>query len=141
MAKNITCHECLALGGAHLASCRRRGYAAVGPHPDAPPAELAELAPSTPPLEMCCGGVCVRALCFIHATEPRASAPAASGARMSRVYPKCDLNDLSVWVIVGMRGRAIFAGPLEDAFSGPAYDDAVLSADGWHCWPKNEAYR
>ncbi len=138
MAKNITCHECLELNGAHLASCRRRGYAAVGPHPDAPPAELA---PSTAPLEMCCGGVCVRALCFIHATEPRASAPAASGARMSRVYPKCDLNDLSVWVIVGIPGQA-FAGPLEDdTNNGPAYDDAVQSADGWYVWPKNEAYR
>lgn len=69
--KYTKCHECWGLNGHHFSGCQSRGYSAVGPHPSAPIEEDDE---PTQQLEMCCGGTCVRALCFIHATEPKAIA-------------------------------------------------------------------
>lgn len=68
--KQTKCHECWGLNGHHWSGCMRRGYANVGPHPDAP-ARDAERPPAQTEQEMCCGGTCVRALCFIHGSEPR----------------------------------------------------------------------
>lgn len=70
--KQTKCHECWGLNGHRWSGCMRRGYANVGPHPDAP-APDAEPPAQTGELEMCCGGTCVRALCFIHSTEPKAT--------------------------------------------------------------------
>jgi hypothetical protein len=76
MSKQTKCWECWGLNGHHWNGCKTRGYAAVGPHPDAPPreADAPEPGAGAVALEMCCGGTCVRALCFIHSTEPK-SAP------------------------------------------------------------------
>lgn len=50
-------------GGAHAAWCQSRGYAAIGPHPDAPPAET-QRAPSLAPEQCPCGRA--RAGCTYH---------------------------------------------------------------------------
>src|SRR5690349_3726594 len=34
--KQTKCHECWGLNGHHWNGCKTRGYAAIGPHPDAP---------------------------------------------------------------------------------------------------------
>lgn len=58
-------------GGAHAAWCQSRGYAAIGPHPDAPPAET-QRAPSLAPVEECpCGRA--RAGCTYH--DPKQQPP------------------------------------------------------------------
>lgn len=49
--------------GAHAAWCQSRGYAAIGPHPDAPPAET-QRAPSLAPEQCPCGRA--RAGCEYH---------------------------------------------------------------------------
>lgn len=68
--KQTKCHECWGLNGRHWPTCVTRGYGAVGPHPDAPACDTEPPTDRAEP-EMCCGGTCVRALCFIHSTEPR----------------------------------------------------------------------
>ena len=45
MTKSVRCHECWVFGGTHAAWCQSRGYAAIGPHPDAPPREVAPTGP------------------------------------------------------------------------------------------------
>lgn len=69
---NVTCREC-SFTDDHAEWCQSRGYASVGPHPDAPVPDTAR-SPTDPnaPLEMCCGGTCVRAVCFIHGPKAQA---------------------------------------------------------------------
>lgn len=71
--KQTKCYECWGLNGQHWQSCQTRGYGAVGPHPDAPKVE-----PSAPkadgPLEMCCGGTTVRAVCEYHGHQAQGRA-------------------------------------------------------------------
>jgi hypothetical protein len=68
--KRVKCNECWVVNG-HSRTCTTRGYQTTGPHPNAPTVE--EDNDPTQPLEMCCGGTCFRALCFIHAAEPKAA--------------------------------------------------------------------
>lgn len=63
MAKSVRCHECWMYNGSHAAWCQSRGYAAIGPHPDAPPAET-QRAPAGPVEECPCGRA--RAGCAYH---------------------------------------------------------------------------
>lgn len=62
--KSTKCHECWVLGGKHASHCQSRGYAQVGPHPDAPKA-----APPKPagPLPQCPCGI-ARLDCEYHRT-------------------------------------------------------------------------
>lgn len=62
-ARTRVCDECWMYGGAHAAWCQSRGYAAIGPHPDAPPAET-QRAPAGPVEECPCGRA--RAGCTYH---------------------------------------------------------------------------
>ncbi len=62
--KLTKCHECWGLGR-HESYCRSRGYAAVGPHPDAPPAHAAPRVDPTP----CPCGI-AKADCTYHAASP-----------------------------------------------------------------------
>lgn len=73
---NVTCREC-SFTDDHAEWCQSRGYASVGPHPDAPAPDTAR-SPADPPAlqEMCCGGSCVRAVCVYHGPKARAKAPA-----------------------------------------------------------------
>jgi hypothetical protein len=75
MSKQTKCWECWGLNGHHWTGCQRRGYANVGPHPDAPPREAAPASPGAGggALEMCCGGTTVRAVCAYHG--PSAALP------------------------------------------------------------------
>jgi hypothetical protein len=67
MSKQTKCWECWGLNGHHWPACQSRGYSAVGPHPSAPPREApAPARDPSAPLEMCCGGTTVRAVCTFH---------------------------------------------------------------------------
>ncbi len=113
--KQSKCHECWGLNGHHWTGCKTRGYSAVGPHPDAPARETD--APARDPnaaVEMCCGGTCVRALCFIHATEPRSTerapayevedlAPGAPTLRVSAAGPTVLIGTDAEWAEAGRR--------------------------------------
>ncbi len=68
------CPECRSAYG-HLGWCQSKGYSNVGPHPDAPAPET-QRAPAAAEPDYCCGGTCLRELCFIHAGLPKAQAQA-----------------------------------------------------------------
>jgi hypothetical protein len=121
MKTKRACYECLRTD-THTDWCVSRGYAAVGPHPQAPPREAAPTERPGPgaagALEMCCGGTCVRALCFIHSTEPK-QAPATPD------YEAFDLAPGASTLVA--RARALAAPPAGWRLLGP--DDPEVSSD------------
>ncbi len=66
------CPECRSTHN-HWGWCQSKGYSNVGPHPDAPVPENQRVPQSAEP-DYCCGGTCLRELCFIHAGLPKAQA-------------------------------------------------------------------
>lgn len=111
MARQTKCYECWGLNGRHWEGCATRGYSAVGPHPDAPKAE-----PSTPeadgPLEMCCGGTTVRAVCEFHKPPATAPAPLASHAAVARQLAAVRAGTAPIppeWVCLGPDDPAVSA--------------------------------
>ncbi len=68
------CPECRTTYG-HWGWCVGKGYSQTGQHPDAPAPETQRVPQSAEP-DYCCGGTCLRELCFIHAGRPKAQAKA-----------------------------------------------------------------
>lgn len=70
MTRHRLCNECYAATG-HAAHCVSKGYAGVGPHPDAPPDTARAPVRGAPPAQCPCG--IARADCEYHAVAERPS--------------------------------------------------------------------
>lgn len=89
--KRTKCHECWGLNGHHWNGCKTRGYAAVGPHPNAPAPEEQSTVDPTALLEMCCGGTCVRAVCPYHGPSTAGSGDSAEFQLSAQTLTDYDL--------------------------------------------------
>lgn len=100
---NITCRECQYTDD-HAEWCQSRGYAFVGPHPDAPaPDTVRSPADPNAPLEMCCGGTTVRAVCVYHGPKVDTKADRLAKAVSVSVYVRDPLSTQAQAVLAARR--------------------------------------